>query len=214
MLAGYRAAHTFLTPQPAIAMPQLLNTRAIGPIARRGTRQKRLLCAHYGIAEDVNIVLVALGGIPTEMPLQRWPRMDNTVWLFTTATGAGRDDFLGVSTLAWPFIDVLASVDVVLTKPGYGTYAEAVCNGVPLLSIERPDWPETNVLNRWVQQHGHLEVMTREQFYTGTFALQLQALLAMDAGPGMQPAGISQAAELIQSLLPAASHLPGTGLSG
>jgi hypothetical protein len=210
MLAGYRAAHVFLTPQPAMAMSQLHNTRAIGPIARRGTRKKRSLCAHYGIPEDVKIVLVALGGIPTEMPLQRWPRVENTVWLFTTAAGAGRHDCLEVSTLRWPFIDVLASVDVVLTKPGYGTYAEAVCNGVPVLSIERPDWPETSVLNRWVQQHGHLELMTREQFHTGTFVPQLRALLALDAGPGMHPSGISEAAELIQSLLPAAGHLPGT----
>ena len=207
MIAGYRAAHTFLTPQPAIPMPQLDNTRVIGPIARRGVRQKSSLCEHYGIAEDVNIVLVALGGIATDIPLDLWPRMENTVWLFATAVGRlQRDDLLDVSAVDLSFIDVLASVDVVLTKPGYGTYAEAVCNAVPVLSIERPDWPETAVLNRWAQQHGHLESMTHEQFYQGTFAPQVRALLAKDRGPGMQPAGISQAAQLIQTLLPAASH--------
>ena len=214
MMAGYQAAHTFLTPQPAMPMPQLDNIRAIGPIARHGVRQKCALCEHYGIPEDVNIVLVALGGIATDMPLDSWPRLDNTVWLFATAVGPQqRDDFLEVGAAALSFIDVLASVDVVLTKPGYGTYTEAVCNAVPVLSIERPDWPETAVLNRWVQQHGHLELMTREQFYRGAFAPQVKALLAKDPVPGMQPSGISQAAELIQSLLPAGSHAPGTGLS-
>lgn len=208
MIAGYRAAHTFLTPQPAIPMPQLDNICSIGPIARLGTRQKAALCEQCGVAEDVNIVLVALGGIATDIPLDLWPQLDNTVWLFTTATGAVRDDCLETSALALPFIDVLASVDVVLTKPGYGTYAEAVCNAVPLLSIERPDWPETDVLNRWARQHGQLELMTREQFYQGTFAPQVRALLAMDAGPGMQPTGISQAAGLIRSLLPVAGHTP------
>ena len=214
MIAGYRAAHTFLTPQPAIPMPQLDNTRAIGPIARRGVRQKSSLCEHYGIAEDVNIVLVALGGIATDIPLDLWPRMENTVWLFAAAAGRlERDDLLDVSAVDLSFIDVLASADAVITKPGYGTYTEAVCNAVPVLSIERPDWPETAVLNRWVQQHGHLELMTREQFHQGTFAPQVRALLATGGGPGMQAAGISQAAQLIQSLLPAASHAPGTGLS-
>ena len=203
MIAGYRAAHTFLTPQPAIPMPQLDNTRAIGPIARLGVRQKLSLREQCAVAEDVNLVLVALGGIDTDMPLDLWPRMDNVVWLFTTAVAPERDDCLDVGALAMPFIDVLASVDVVLTKPGYGTYTEAVCNAVPLLSIERPDWPETAVLNGWARRHGHLELMTREQFYKGTFAPQVKTLLAKDAGPGMQPAGISQAAELIQSLLPA-----------
>ncbi|MCG6899274.1 MAG: hypothetical protein LJE75_04655 [Gammaproteobacteria bacterium] len=214
MMAGYRAAHTFLTPQPAIAMPQLHNTRTIGPIARRGTRKKPLLCAQYGLPEDVDIVLVALGGIPTEMPLEHWPRIANTVWLTAGAVNPQRQDFLQVQALAWPFIDVLASADVVLTKPGYGTYAEAVCNGVAVLSLERPDWPETAVLNRWVRQHGHLEVMKREQFYKGTFVQQLQSLLAATPGPGMQPAGIHQAVALIQSLLPAAGHAPGTSWSG
>ena len=28
---------------------------------------------------------------------------------------------------------------------------EAVCNGVPLLTLARPDWPETEYLNAWVQ---------------------------------------------------------------
>lgn len=203
MNAGYQAAHTFLMPQPAIPMPQLDNTRAIGPIARRGVRQKSALCEHCGLREDVNIVLVALGGIASDMPLERWPRMGNTVWLFTTAAGPQRDDCLEVGALALSFIDVLASVDVVLTKPGYGTYTEAVCNGVPVLSIERPDWPETAVLNRWVRQHGHLGLMTREQFYQGAFAPQVQVLLAADTGPGIQATGISQAAGLVQSLLPA-----------
>jgi hypothetical protein len=215
MMSGYRAAHTFLTPQPAMPMPQLDNTRVIGPIARRGVRQKALLCKQSGIAETMNIVLVALGGIVTEMPLQSWPRMDDTVWLFTTATGrVKRDDLLQVSALGLPYIDVLASVDLVLTKPGYGTYAEAVCNAVPVLSIERPDWPETAVLNQWAQQHGHLELMTREQFYSGTFVPQVRSLLAKNSGTGMHPAGIKQAAALIQSLLPAAIDARGTGLSG
>jgi len=213
MIAGYRAAHTFLTPQPAIPMPQLDNICSIGPIARLGTRQKATLCEQCGVSEDVNIVLVALGGIATDIPLDLWPQLDNTVWLFTTATGAARHDCLETSALALPFIDVLASVDVVLTKPGYGTYTEAVCNAVPVLSIERPDWPETAVLNRWVQQHGHLELMTREQFYQGTFAPQVRALLGTDAGPGMQPTGISQAAGLIRSLLPVAGHTPACGQS-
>jgi len=197
----YQAAHTFLTPQPAMTMPQLHNTRAIGPIARMGSRQKGALCAQYDLPKDVNIVLVALGGIPTELPLHLWPRIDNTVWLLAGAACPPREDFLDAGALALSFIDMLASVDTVLTKPGYGTYAEAVCNGVPLLSIERPDWPETDVLNRWALQQGHLEIMTREQFYTGTFMPQLQALLAIDPGPGIRPDGIGQAVERIQALL-------------
>ena len=201
MMSAYQTAHVFLTPEPSMRMPQLDNTQAIGPIARRGVRQKTAICTQWGIPQSTSIVLVALGGITTELPLECWPRIDNTVWLFTAAGTTERDDFQVLSALGLPFIDVLASADVVLTKPGYGTYTEAVCNAVPVLSIERPDWPETAGLTRWVRQYGHIEFMTREQFYRGTFAPQLQLLIAADNRPAIEPTGIRQAVDHIQSLL-------------
>jgi UDP-N-acetylglucosamine:LPS N-acetylglucosamine transferase len=36
-----------------------------------------------------------------------------------------------------PIADLLCSVDAVLAKPGYGTFAEAACNGTPLLYLRR-----------------------------------------------------------------------------
>jgi UDP:flavonoid glycosyltransferase YjiC (YdhE family) len=201
MISAYQTARVFLNPEPSIPMPQLDNTQAIGPIARRGIRQKPLICTQQGIPQNTNIVLIALGGITTDMPLEHWPRIDNTVWIFSSSVCLKRDDFLDVSTLDMPFVDVLASADVVLTKPGYGTYAEAVCNGVPVLTIERPDWPETNELTRWVRRYGYIEVMTREQFYSGTFVSQVKALLARSTRLEVESTGIGQAVEHIQSLL-------------
>lgn len=202
MLSAYRSAAVFLTPEPFIPMPQLDNTEVIGPIARRGARQKAVICTQLDVPRKTNFVLVALGGIATDIPTEHWPCIDNVVWLFAAEVGLKRDDFVDAGTLDLSFIDVLASANVVLTKPGYGTFAEAVCNGVPVLSIERPDWPETAVLNRWVQQYGHLEVMTREQFFSGQFGLKIEALLAAGIGPVKLPSGIGQAVERIQSLLP------------
>lgn len=201
MTSAYQTAHAFLTPEPSIPMPQLGNTRVIGPIARKGTRQRASICAQRGILQDTRFVLVALGGIATEMPLEHWPHIDNIVWIFSAGECLERDDFLEASALGLPFIDVLASVDVVLTKPGYGTYAEAVCNGVPVLTIERPDWPETTGLTRWVRQYGYIEVMTREQLYSGTFVSQVKALLTTSTRLEVEPTGIGQAVEHIQSLL-------------
>jgi hypothetical protein len=204
MMSGYRAAHTFLTPQPSIPMPQLHNTCSIGPVARHGNRQPDALGAHFALSPGAKIVLVALGGIPTEMPLDHWPVIEDTVWLFTSPVSSVRDDILDVSAMDLPLIDMLASADVVLTKPGYGTYTEAVCNGIPLLSIERPDWPETTVLNDWARRHGQLGVISREQFYTGNFVSQVSTLLAGSVGAVKESSGIRQAVDRIQSLLPAA----------
>ena len=201
MINGYRAADLFLAPTPSIPMPDLDNVVTTGPIARQGCRQQTALLERCAVDLRTRTVLVALGGITTPLPVDNWPIIDGVIWIFTDAVQSHRDDLIDFNSLDMPFIEVLASVDVVLTKPGYGTYAEAVCNGVPILTLERQDWPETAYLNSWVQQHGHLEVITREQFFSGDFVSQVHALLAKDTGPGIEPDGIRQAADRIQSLL-------------
>jgi hypothetical protein len=201
MKNGYRAADLFLAPTPSIPMPDLDNMVTTGPIARQGCRQQAALLECCAVDRGTRAVLVALGGITTLLPVDNWPTIEGVIWIFTDAVQSHRDDLIDFNTLDMPFIEVLASVDVVLTKPGYGTYAEAVCNGVPVLTIERRDWPETAYLNSWVQQHGHLEVMTREQFFSGDFVPQVHALLAKETCPGIEPDGIRQAADRIQSLL-------------
>jgi len=201
ILDSYRAASLFLAPTPAIPMPELENVVTTGPIARQGSRLQGILQKRCTVDRKVKTVLVALGGISTRLPLENWPAMDGVVWIFTDAVQYHREDMVNFDALEIPFIDVLASADVVLTKPGYGTYAEAVCNGVPVLTLERRDWPETDCLNSWVRQHGHLEVMTREQFLGGQFAPLVNSLLATGVGTGIEPDGIRQAAERIKSRL-------------
>jgi hypothetical protein len=55
------------------------------------------------------------------------------------------------------YIDLLASVDLLLTKTGYGALVEAVTNRVPVLCIERPGWPEQPGLFDWCREHGYFE---------------------------------------------------------
>lgn len=51
----------------------------------------------------------------------------------------------------YAFPDLLRSVDVVLTKPGYGTFTEAACNGAAVLYLRRDDWPEQDCLIEWLE---------------------------------------------------------------
>jgi hypothetical protein len=198
MWAGYRAADVFLAPEPAIDMRGLVNYHAIGPIARHGVPQKPALLEMLGLSRDTRVVLVALGGIATVLPLASWPRIENVAWIFSETPATQRDDLLDLSALSLSFIDALASSDAVLSKPGYGTYAEAVCNGIPLLTLERPDWPETDYLNAWVRRYGCLREISKQQFETGTFGQALQQLWEQpvpDECP--EPTGIDQAAGLL-----------------
>lgn len=201
MLSGYRAAQAFLAPAPALPMPELDNYRSIGPIARTGTGRVAALQQRSGLPAGTRYVLVAMGGIATRLPLENWPRMEGVAWVFAEPVASPRDDIVLFDTLSISFIDMLASAAAVFTKPGYGTYAEAICNGVPLLALERPDWPETRYLNDWAREHGRLAEITRKQLETGDFAGVLEQLWQQPAKLPPEPAGIRQAAEIIQAHL-------------
>jgi hypothetical protein len=202
MWAGYRAAQVFLTPAPAMEMPELANCRAIGPIARKGVPQRPMLLERMGLAPGTRLVMVALGGIATALPLENWPRMHDVAWLFSAPVAVPRDDLFDFSALPLAFIDVLASSDAVLTKPGYGTYTEAVCNAVPLLTLERPDWPETAGLNAWARRYGRLQTIGKEAFESGLFVEALQRLWRQpEPAAALEPAGIEQAAGVLLEML-------------
>jgi hypothetical protein len=53
------------------------------------------------------------------------------------------------------FLDLLASCDVLITKVGYGSFVEAAAHAVPVLYLDRPDWPETPYLAAWLAEHGN-----------------------------------------------------------
>jgi hypothetical protein len=198
MRAGYAAADRFLTPAPALPMPELNNVRPVGPIARVGEFRRADILARLRCEGRPRLVLVALGGIPSPLPLARWPRLQNVVWLLDRALESDRDDLVDFTRLALPFVDLLASSDAVLTKPGYGTYAEAVCNGTPLLTLARPDWPETPYLDTWARTHGRLAQITPEEFQRGAFAAALEALWSQPSPQTIPtPCGIAQAAALL-----------------
>ena len=195
MWQGYRAADVFLLPAPAMDMPEPGNTLAIGPIARLGIADRDGLKAAMSLPPTARTVLVALGGIASDLPLSNWPRIPDTTWLFAHAVHTGRDDMVNCSRLATGFIDILASCDAVLTKPGYGTYAEAVCNAVPILTLARPDWPETAGMNNWARQYGRLQEFSQAAFAGGDFAAALQTLWQQPVMAPPAPTGIAQAVE-------------------
>jgi len=198
MHAGYAAADCFLTPAPSLPMTELDNVHAIGPIARTGEVRRGEILTWLKRSADTRLVLVALGGIDSPLPLADWPRMDRVIWLFDRPLAGERDDFVDFTRLPLPFIDLLTSSDAVLTKPGYGTYAEAICNGVPLLTLARHDWPETPHLNAWARMHGRFAEITPAMLRRGAFDAALEALwtqLSPTVVP--PPSGITQAAELL-----------------
>lgn len=164
--AAYAGADAFLRCLPAAAMPTLRNVVDVPPIARVGRRDRPALSALLGAGDD-RLVLVGMGGIGFELPVAAWPRVDGIRWLVREPLAQARPDVVGYRALGWHFSDLLASVDAVVTKPGYGMFVESAAAGVPLLYLRRDDWPEQEALIAWLEKNTACAEITAEAFAVG-----------------------------------------------
>jgi len=197
---AYASAEQFLRLIPAMPMTTLANARPVGPVASLGRRRHDELGTRLACGND-RIVLIAFGGIEHELPVERWPRHLGVHWLVPQGWGIDRTDMSAFEPLELPFTDLLTSVDAVLTKPGYGTFTEAACNGTAVLYQRRTDWPEQDCLIEWLEQHARCREVDTENLHSGDLADTLNALWRLPAPPTPRPTGIAEVADLLDRRL-------------
>lgn len=145
-------------------------------------------------------------------PAMRWVLLSFTTldWDAETASRVGHIPgcrFFTVQPLAWPgsgilgidreqfsFSDVLASVDGVVSKPGYGLLSDCVVNRKPLLYADREHFIEYPVLvdaiNRYLS-NAHIPV---QELYQGNLEPFLDKLWCASEAKEPMPGGGAEAA--------------------
>lgn len=201
MSAAYNSAECFLQLQPSMPMPDLLNTRRINPIAKVGSNQRALMAMRQPSSAAEKWVLVAMGGMEFRLPMEAWPCIQGVRWLVPAAWKIERDDISAIESFGLAFSDVLASSDAVLTKPGYGTFVEAACTGVPVLYVARRDWPEEPYLVQWLNRCGTCLEVERASLKTGELHEILQQLWALPRPMRPAPSGAGEAARYLRDLM-------------
>jgi hypothetical protein len=201
ILAAYRSANAFLRVTPGMPMPDLPQLEAIGPIAAIGHQRD------LGLG-GARAILVALGGFDQRLPVERWPRLPATRWLLPAAWQCTHPDAIARESFGHSFTDLLASVDAVVTKPGYGTFCESACSGTPVIYQRRDDWPEQDCLIEWLEVHGRCREIDAERLLAGEIAADLDTLLREPAPPRPRPDGAVEAARRILAAARAQKRQP------
>jgi UDP:flavonoid glycosyltransferase YjiC (YdhE family) len=203
MRAAYAGAELFLRPAPSMPMAWLPNGRDIGPIAQPHRRDPAWLRAQLQRPADERLVLMQFGGAG-RLALGGPARLQEGVQLLSPDAEAahGREDLSLIDGEAVTVLQALASCDALITKPGYGTFAEAACNGLPVLALERADWPESRWLVDWLARQVPLREVSAEAFAAGAIRAPLAELLAAGPAPPVAPSGVEEAADLLAALLP------------
>jgi UDP:flavonoid glycosyltransferase YjiC (YdhE family) len=78
-----------------------------------------------------------------------------------------------------PYHDLLASCDVVLMKPGYGTVADCLVNRVPMVYATRPGFAEEAILVEAMQDLGRAAFVAPEDLYQGRVGDAIAQALSM-----------------------------------
>jgi len=197
MREAYAGADAFLRVTPGMPMADLPNLQPIGPIARLGVNRRPEMNRRLGLQAGDRLVLVTLGGVATRLPVESWPRIPGLRWLVQADWGVVRPDFSTLESLDMDFTDVLAGCDAMLCKPGYGSFAEAACNGIPVLYASRHDWPEEQCLTAWLSEHGRCMEVSRHRLESGKLQESLEALWQQPQRSSVSPQGIQHAADYL-----------------
>ena len=208
---SYQSAEYFLQPAPSMEMPLLTNTLAIGPVCTPGTNRRSMLAANIDLPEDAYTVLVGMGGVNYPLSLESWPALFSHKPIFYlvhedhlldhTASRNATVNTIAIEQTGLTYSDLVASVDLIITKPGYGMFVEAAAAGVPVLFVERPGWPEAPALTDWLQSVAHCAEIDTETLQQGSFTRELTQLLTQGPYIPVPPSGNLQAAQLLQRML-------------
>jgi hypothetical protein len=201
MAAAYRSARAFLRALPAMPMDWLENREAMPPIAAHGSDRNMELRTRLGLSQAERLLLIGFGGIgfQSARPL---PVLDGMSWLVPDDwRDEARADLIPFSRTRLPFLDLLASCDALVTKVGYGSFVEAAAAAVPVLYIDRPDWPETPYLADWLLAHARAAAIDEAALFHPEIGERLTRLWAANPIPEVATPGAEHAARRVLELL-------------
>lgn len=195
MLNAYNQASCFLRPTPPMKMPGIENPITIGPLAQIGQDVSLELRSKLGLESSEILVLVSLGGMEMKTACEEWPRFSGIHFMVPVSWDSTHPDTSALESLGYSFVDLLRSADVLIAKPGYGSFVEAACTGTPVLYLPRRHWPEAPVLIDWLKQQGSCKEVSHEEFQAGCLQRHIQNVSLESKRSAIAPTGIQQAVD-------------------
>jgi hypothetical protein len=173
------------------------DVRPLPLVARRPTRLGRDTRAHFGIAHDRPAVLLSFGGYG--LPSLNLSSLDCLgEWTVVTTdriappSGAIPPGVVFVPeesfrSTGFRYEDLVAAVDVVLTKPGFGIIAECIAAETPMLYTSRGAFREYDRLVRDLPRFVRSQFIDQHELLSGRVRAALESVAAQPAPPETIP---------------------------
>ena len=201
---AYAHADLLLRPAPGIPMTAFRKIVDIGPIAGHIPAAAPDLRTAVSASPEERIVLAGFGGITlTALPFKQLERLDGYRFIISGTVPDWCRRSVAASTLPFSFQALLASADILITKPGYSTVVEAVALGKPVVYVRRYNFADEQALVDYLHRCGRAAELSAQDFSAGRWTVALDT--AWSAPPRREPAppatGAGDAACILRSYL-------------
>lgn len=177
----------------------------VKPIGRRARRPPEQIREALGFQGHEKMVLVTFGGTPGAWnPIVDMDNHADVVFVVPTAAEESEAEgnavrFLARSKFYHP--DLIGAADVLISKLGYSTIAEAYYAGVPFGFLRRPDFRESAVLERFVSENLPSLCIGVQVCESADWEYHLARLLELPRVDRIGSDGAHQAADFILRIL-------------
>ncbi len=186
-----------ITPSPTLDCFDRIHV--IPPIAEPAIAARLQLAELLSLRPGTRTVLIGFGGVPlTSLPFELAESLLDYQFLFDGSTPPGNRRFTSIKSLPFSFKTLLASVDVVMTKPGYGTLVETVALQVPTVYVRRNNFGDEQSLVEYLHRYGRGLELSMDDFMKGHWATTLENAIKLPATtPPPAPNGAHEAAAIL-----------------
>lgn len=200
---AYGQADLALRIVPSPKMESFSRFIDIGPIAEPAPPAVKQLAGLLSLESGERTVLVGFGGIPlNSLPFEKLESLSDYRFLFDGSVPSESRRFISTKSLPFSFKTLMASVDVIMTKPGYGTLVEAVALQTPLIYVRRYNFADEQPLVDYLHRYGRGVELSMSDFTQGRWSAALKEVLELPTTTTPPPAsGASEAATVLAKLL-------------
>jgi hypothetical protein len=194
---AYARAGLMLRPVPGIPLNAFPKVSDIGPIASPASNAASELRRTLAAAPGERITLIGFGGIALDtLPFEYLEQMGSYRFIVSGPVPDRYTRIHAASALPFSFRTLLASADLIVTKPGYSTVVEAVAMGKPVVYVRRYNFADEQALVDYLHRYGRAVELSQQDFTVGRWQVALDQVQALppprEAPPA--PTGAADAA--------------------
>jgi hypothetical protein len=198
----YGLSDMLLALMAPLPMKYFKKRKPITPVGRVGKNIRGRIVSEYSVGKSKRLALVYTGNFGMNaIDWKKLERFKDWEFLGLYPLPGAPSNYHVVSKPAFRYQDCIASVDLMVSKIGYGVYAECLLNGTPLLYLPREGFAEYPVLDRSIVGWGGGLCLSKDDFYGLDWALALHKISSLNRPSPVESNGAEVCAREIEQIV-------------